>query len=157
MVAAPDRQAAMPNARVEMPCAARSGGIVTQSPKARLAFFKLNVPDMERALAFWTAAFDLGIVATFDEPEFLEHILASPGEEAGPSLMLVRYKDGREVEMGTGHGPVGFVCEDIEASHAAVLAAGARAVTGVFEAAGVKIAIIESPEGHAIELVQPPA
>lgn len=129
---------------------------MTQRTRARLAFFKLNVPDMDAALAFWTEAFGFSVATTFDEPDFLEHILELPGEEAGPSLMLVSYKDGRDVKVGTGHGPVGFVCEDIEASHAAALAVGARQVTGVFEAAGVKIAILESPEGHEIELVQPP-
>jgi catechol 2,3-dioxygenase-like lactoylglutathione lyase family enzyme len=63
----------------------------------RLGFFKLNVPDMGEALAYWQGAFGFSIVATFDEPEFLEHILALPGQEAGPNLLLVQWKDGRDV------------------------------------------------------------
>ena len=60
----------------------------------RLAFFKLNVADMDAALAFWSAGFGFAIAQTFDEPEFLEHILALPGQEDGPNLLLVRFNDG---------------------------------------------------------------
>src|SRR5690606_11497908 len=70
----------------------------------RLAFFKLNVPDMDAALAFWREGFSFAVTQTFDEPEFLEHIMTVPGQEAGPSLLLVRYKDGRDVSPGPGHG-----------------------------------------------------
>lgn len=124
--------------------------------QVRLGFFKLNVPAMAPALAFWREAFGFAVVQTFDEPEFLEHILALPGQEAGPNLLLVQYKDGRDVGVGPGHGPVGLICDDIAASHASALANGAAAVTGVFEMAGVRIAILTSPEGHEIELIQLP-
>ena len=46
--------------------------------QVRLAFFKLNVAEMEPALSFWRAAFGFEISATFDEPEFYEHVLALP-------------------------------------------------------------------------------
>ena len=124
--------------------------------QVRLGFFKLNVPAIEPALAFWREAFGFAVVQTFDEPEFLEHILALPGQEAGPNLLLVQFRDGREVGVGPGHGPVGLVCDDIAASHASALAHGAAAVTGVFETAGVKVAILTSPEGHEIELIELP-
>jgi lactoylglutathione lyase len=123
-------------------------------PRARLAFVKLNVRQMEPALSFWRGAFGFEISATFDEPEFLEHMLALPGQEAGPSLMLVEYKDGRDATVGTGHGPVGLVCDDIHASHDRALACEAEKLTGVFEAAGVKIALLRSPQGHEIELIE---
>jgi len=126
------------------------------APQVRLGFFKLNVPAMDPALAFWRDAFGFAVVQTFDEPEFLEHILALPGQEAGPNLLLVQYKDARDVTVGPGHGPVGLICDDIAASHAGALASGATAVTGVFETAGVKVAILTSPEGHEIELIQLP-
>ena len=124
--------------------------------QVRLGFFKLNVPAMEPALAFWREAFGFAVVQTFDEPEFLEHILALLGQEAGPNLLLVQFRDGRDVRVGPGHGPVGLVCDDIAASHAGALAHGAAAVTGVFETAGVKVAILTSPEGHEIELIELP-
>ena len=125
-------------------------------PRARLAFFKLNVPDLDLAAAFWREAFGFAVTATFDEPQFREHILALPGQEAGPSLMLVAYKDGRDVSVGPGHGPVGFQCADIGTSHEQALAAGAQALTGIFAVGPVQVAMLRSPQGHEIELVQLP-
>lgn len=125
-------------------------------PGARLGFFKLNVPLMEPALSFWRGAFGFEITGTFDEPEFFEHVLALPGQDAGPSLMLVTYKDGRDVSVGPGHGPVGLICDDIEASHNRALACDGEKVTGVFDAGGVRIAVLRSPQGHEIELIQLP-
>ena len=125
-------------------------------PAARLGFFKLNVPDLELATAFWREAFGFAVTNSFDEPEFREHILALPGQETGPNLMLVQYKDGRDVSVGPGHGPVGLICEDIQASHDRALACDAEKMTGVFEAGGVRIAVLKSQQGHEIELIQLP-
>lgn len=127
------------------------------SPRMRLGFFKLNVPDMEPALAFWRESFGFAVTQTFDEPDFVEHMMVLPGQEAGPHLLLVMYKDRRDVSVGPGHGPVGLICDDIEASHEQALACGARVLTGVFEAAGVKVAMLRAPQGHEIELIQLPA
>jgi lactoylglutathione lyase len=126
-------------------------------PDVRLSFFKLNVPDLEAALSFWRAAFGFEVTISFDEPEFREHVLALSEQPAGPNLMLVQYKDGRAVGVGPGHGPVGLVCSDIQTSHDRALSCEAEKVTGVFEAGGVKIAVLKSPQGHEIELVQLPA
>jgi predicted enzyme related to lactoylglutathione lyase len=120
----------------------------------RLGFFKLNVPDMKQALAFWSEAFGFSAVATFDEPEFLEHILALPGQEGGPNLLLVQWRDGREVTPGGGHGPVGLVCDDIASAEAAAVAAGAKGLTGIFSVGPTKVAMLKSPEGHEIELIE---
>ncbi len=126
------------------------------APPARLGFFKLNVPDMESALAFWREAFGFAVTTSFDEPDFVEQMMALPAQEAGPHLLLVAYKDGRDVSVGRGHGPVGLVCEDIAASHERALACGAEPLTALFEAAGVRIAMLKSPQGHEIELIQLP-
>lgn len=123
----------------------------------RLNFFKLNVPEMAPALEFWSTAFGFSVVQTFDEPEFLEHILALPGQEAGPNLLLVAFRDGREVTPGPGHGPVGLLVDDIVVAHSRAIAAGARELTGVFSVGPVNVAMLASPEGHEIELVQLPA
>jgi len=127
------------------------------TPSVRLGFFKLNVADIEPALSFWQGAFGFEVTATFDEPEFFEKVLALPDQPAGPNLMLVQYKDGRDASVGPGHGPVGLICDDIHASHDRALACDAEKVTGVFEAAGVRIAVLKSPQGHEIELIQLPA
>lgn len=125
-------------------------------PATALAFFKLNVGEMEPALAFWGAAFGFAVTQSFDEPDFLEHIMVLPGQENGPSLLLVAYKDGRDVSVGPGHGPVGFQCTDIEASHERALAAGAQPLTGIIAVGPVQVAMLKSPQGHEIELVQLP-
>jgi hypothetical protein len=70
--------------------------------------------------------------------------------------MLVAYKDGRDARVGPGHGPVGLICDDIQASHDRALACDAEKMTGVFAAAGVQIAMLRSPQGHEIELIQLP-
>lgn len=126
------------------------------APKTSLAFFKLNTPDMERALRFYSDAFGFTVTMTFDEPEFLEHIMALPGQEAGPSLLLVEYKTGKPVDVGPGHGPVGFMTEDIETQFAKLEDAGAKVTLPIFEMGGTKIAMLLDPDGHEIELVQPP-
>ena len=124
-------------------------------PPARLAFVKLNVERMEEALAFWSAAFSFTITGTFDTPEFLEHILALPGQaESGPTLMLVEARPPAPVPVGPGHGPVGLVVVDIAASHAHALACGARELLAPFDAGGVLVAMLAAPQGHEIELVQ---
>ena len=126
------------------------------APAARLGFFKLNVPDMASALDFWTRAFGFAVLQSFDEPDFQEHIMGLPGQDTGPNLLLVCYKDSRAISVGNGHGPVGFSCDDIDASHTHALACGATALTGVFDVGPVKVAMLKSPQGHEIELVQLP-
>lgn len=128
-------------------------------PNARttLAFFKLNTAQMGPLLQFYAEAFGFAVVATYDIDEFLEHVLALPGQESGPNLMLVQYKDGRNVSVGKGHGPVGLFTDDIQAAHESALRAGAQQVTGVFSAGDIQIAVLLDPEGHEVELVQLPA
>ena len=124
----------------------------------RLAFFKLNVPEMVPALAFWREAFGFEVAQTYDETEFLEKILHLPGQDNGPNLMLVAYKDARDVTVGHGHGAVGLQCSDIAACHERALAAGAVEGSGIMTVgAGIKVAVLHSPQGHEIELVQLPA
>jgi uncharacterized glyoxalase superfamily protein PhnB len=126
-------------------------------PSLRLSFFKLNVPEMIPALAFWREAFGFEVAQTYDEAEFLEKILHLPGQASGPNLMLVAYKDGRDVTVGHGHGAVGLQCSDIAAAHERALKAGAVKATGVIVVGdSIKVAVLHSPQGHEIELVQLP-
>ena len=128
------------------------------TPTIRLAFFKLNVPEMIPALAFWREAFGFEVAQTYDEAEFLEKIMHLPGQESGPNLMLVAYKDGRDVTVGHGHGAVGLQCSDIAAAHEQALKAGAQKGSGIMVVGGnIKVAVLHSPQGHEIELVQLPS
>jgi predicted enzyme related to lactoylglutathione lyase len=71
--------------------------------------------------------------------------------------MLVAYKDGRDVTVGHGHGAVGIQCSDIAAAHERALAAGARQGTGINTVGdGINVAVLHSPQGHEIELVELP-
>ena len=126
------------------------------APPARLGVFKLNVPDLEQATAFWREAFGFAVTGHVDEPDFLENILTLPGQQGGPNLMVVQYKDGRDVTVGPGHGAVGLICEEIRASNDRALVCDAEKVLDVFEAGGVKIAVLKSPQGHEIELIELP-
>lgn len=127
------------------------------APYVRLGFFKLNVADMEPALAFWRDAFGFSVTMSFDQPDFSEHVLSLPGQEGGPNLMLVAYKDGRDAVPGSGHGAVGLICNDLTAAYERATSFGATTLTRPFEAEGVKIALLLSPQGHEIELIQLPA
>jgi lactoylglutathione lyase len=126
-------------------------------PALRLNFFKLNVPAMEPALDFYRRAFGFDVTQSFDEPGFLEHIMALPGQEGGPSLLLVEYKDGRDVRVGPGHGPVGFMTAAIEETFEQAVAAGAIVTVPISAMGPVKFAMLRDPWGHELELVQLPA
>ncbi len=120
-----------------------------------LAFFKINVADMDGALEFWRNAFGFEVRGTYDEPTFVEHILSMPGQEQGPSLMLVKPKDETDVTIGGGHGPIGLTCSDIVTALENALAAGGTKTMDITEVApGVRVCLLHSPQGHEIELVQ---
>lgn len=120
-----------------------------------LAFFKINVSDMEGALSFWRNAFGFEVRGTYDEPSFVEHIMSLPGQEAGPSLMLVKPKSDAAVSVGSAHGPIGLTCSDIVTALELALAAGGTKTMDITEVApGVRVCLMHSPQGHEIELVQ---
>lgn len=130
---------------------------MTTAPTARLAFFKLNVAEMTPALAFWQQAFGFQITGSYDLPEFVENILALPGQgESGPQLMLVEPRPAAaHFAVGNAHGPVGLMCVDIAASFAHAIACGATPTMQPTDVGGVFVALLLSPQGHEIELVQP--
>ena len=107
------------------------------APSVKLSFFKLNVPDMDAALEFYGKVFGFSITQT--------------------NLLLVAYKDGRDVSVGPGHGPVGLVTDDIEALCARAVEAGANPIVPVFDMGPVKVGIVLDPWGHELELLQFPA
>ena len=120
---------------------------------AKFSFFKLIVRDLEIAQSFYERA--LGFVKEdyFDTPDFLEAVMRQPG--TGFAMMLLAYKDGRDISAAIGHGPTGFFTEDIEAAYARLVAAGAIDKTGIFEVeGGIRIALLDDPDGHEIEICQ---
>ena len=124
-------------------------------PTARFAFMKLHVPDMAPALAFWQEAFGFVVTGTYDLPQFLENILALPGQtESGPNVMLLQPRPDQDLTVGPGHGPLGLVVVNIHASFAHAVAAGATPIMAPEDVGGVIVAVLASPQGHQIELVQ---
>jgi len=119
----------------------------------RLNFFKLVVRDIDAARTFYTRAF--GLVqrgADVVLPGLREVMLARPGEQF--TLVLYQHTDGREIEMGSAHGPVGFLTRDLSGAMAHLVAEGAKPGRGPFDLPGMKIAFAFDPEGHEIELIQ---
>ena len=88
---------------------------------------------------------ELRPTAPFRQPKGLRTQLR-PYQRMGVDWLRFLYENG----LG------GLLCDDIEASHDRALACDAEKVTGVFAAAGVQIAVLRSPQGHEIELIQLP-
>ena len=124
-------------------------------PVAKLSFFKLIVRDLASAQQFYERSLGFAQEGFFDTADFLEAVMCQPGTDV--SMMLLAYKDGRDISAAIGHGPTGFFTDDIEAAHAALVAEGAIAKGGIIMVGeGIRIALLDDPEGHEIELCQMP-
>jgi lactoylglutathione lyase len=116
-------------------------------------FVKFFVADLDRSAAFYGAS--LGFVAgvRFAAPEFDELVLR-PGEGVrGGSLVLCRWKDGRELALGNAHGPLGLKVDDVDAAHGRVLAGGGASRIAPLDFKGSRLAIVSDPDGHTLELI----
>lgn len=122
-----------------------------QEPRDTLGFFKLITTDVERAEAFYAAAFGMTRTTQMDGPTFREIMVTSPG--SGFTLVLFQWTDGRTLEHGSRYGPLGFLTRDLDASLSQALAQGATLERGPFAFPGAKVAFLKSPEGHEIELM----
>jgi len=121
--------------------------------QAKLSFFKLIVRDLERAQSFYERAFGFTLQDRFDTPDFNEVILRQEGTDV--MIVLLCYSDGRDIPDARAHGPAGFATDDMDATHAAVVAAGATPKGPVIVVeGGIKVAFLNDPEGHEIELCQ---
>jgi predicted enzyme related to lactoylglutathione lyase len=117
----------------------------------------IDVPDMEAAVAFYTAAFGLTVGRRFDA-DFVELL----GRDA-PIYLLRK-------DAGSSIGPAGgdtrryqrhwtpihpdFVVEDIEAATARVLGAGAVQEGGTCDAPYGRLAMFADPFGHGFCLLE---
>ena len=125
----------------------------TTAPSVTFAFVKLVVRDLDAMLGFYEAALGLVAAQTVDTDTMTEQILRRPGVEAGPSLILYRHKDGREIALGNAHGPIGFYVRDVDAAFAHAVAKGAAPDRPPFDVGNLRVAFVLDPEGHEIELV----
>ena len=120
--------------------------------KFKFNFFKLIVRDLDAVQKFYADTFGFEERSRFTLPTLEEVMLALPGEQF--TLVLYRHADGREVEIGGGHGPVGFLTRDVDAAFARALANGASEVSGPREMGSMRLAFVKDPEGHEIEMIQ---
>lgn len=116
------------------------------------AFTKLVVTDLARETAFYRDAIGLHPVGHACTDEHEEAILAIPGQQGSPLLMLMRYLD--RPAPPADSACVGFAVNDLPTTIAAVEAGGGRVVTPPQDVAEhrLTIAIVADPEGHPVEL-----
>lgn len=119
---------------------------------ATLALFKLVVPDLDAAEKFYIGALGMQRRLTFEAPGFREVVLGHGRQDV--SLVLLQWTDGRALPAGGLHGPVGFFTPDLDQLIRQLEAAGARVKMPPMEDAGMRIAFMESPDGHELELLQ---
>jgi predicted enzyme related to lactoylglutathione lyase len=124
-------------------------------PIAKLSFFKVIVRDLEVARSFYEHSLGFEQVGYFDTADFLEAIMQQPGTDV--TMMLLAYKDGRDISAAIRHGPTGFFTDDIEKAHAKLVAEGATRKSGIIVVGdNIKIALLDDPDGHELELCQMP-
>jgi catechol 2,3-dioxygenase-like lactoylglutathione lyase family enzyme len=124
-------------------------------PIAKLSFFKVIVRDLEVARSFYERSLGFEQVGYFDTPDFLEAIMQQPGTDV--TMMLLAYKDGRDISDAIRHGPTGFFTDDIDAAHAKLIAEGATQKSGIIVVGDdIRIALLDDPDGHELELCQMP-
>ena len=123
----------------------------------------LSVADLERAEAFYGHAFGFTRQLAFAlGPEIRGVMLAHP---SGFRFELFEHSDGRAGLQGLapiealatrGYGHFALAAPDIEATFAAAVQAGARAVKapGPSPEPGVRFAFLADPEGNLVELVE---
>ena len=125
----------------------------TVAPSATFGFVKLVVRELEPMLGFYERVLGLVAAQTIDTPEMTEKILRKPGQTGGAGLILYRHKDGREIALGTGYGPIGFYVRDVDAAFEHAVSHGATPHREPWDTGNLRVAFVLDPEGREIELV----
>ncbi|MEG3180678.1 VOC family protein [Sphingomonas sp. LT1P40] len=115
-------------------------------------FFKLVVRDLDAMIGFYSATFGFAVQHRIALPGLEEVMLVLPGQTF--NLVLYHHTDGREVTVGNGHGPVGFITRDLDAALAHALANGATPLMGPVDLPGMRLVFVHDPEGHEVEMIQ---
>ena len=120
-------------------------------PETAPAFYKIFVKDLERSVDFYGACLGFQEQRRIDAGKFDEVIL-TPSKQ-GASVVLCRWKDGRNVDRGNAQGPTGYFVADIDGISAIMIDRGAKAILGPVDYSGMRIAVLADPDGHEIELL----
>ena len=124
----------------------------TTTPSVRFGFTKFVVRDLSLMRRFYERALGLTVAQTIDLPDAVELIMRRPGEETGFSLILFWNKDGRDITVGTGHGPLGLYVRDVDAAFAHAVKEGATPHREPWNATGMRVAFVLDPEGRELGL-----
>src|SRR4051812_44046299 len=119
----------------------------------RMGFMKFVVRDLPAMRSFYERALGLAVAQTIDLPDIMELVMRRPGDETGFSLILYWNKDGREVTVGNGHGPLGLYVRDVDAAFAHAVKEGATPHREPWDATGMRVAFVLDPEGRELELI----
>ncbi len=125
----------------------------TTAPSVRFGFMKFVVRDLGLMRNFYERALGLSLAQTIDLPDAVELVLRRPGEETGFSLILYWNKDGRDIAVGTGHGPLGLYVRDVDAAFAHAVKEGATPHREPWDTPGMRVAFVLDPEGRELELI----
>lgn len=117
----------------------------------------IRVLDEARSVDFYDRVFGLTVAERLDFPEFTLVYLSNG--ESGTELELTINKDRTTpYDLGDGYGHVAFSVDDLDATHARLLAEGFAPRKLVdFAPAGTVIArffFIADPDGYQIEVLQ---
>ena len=133
--------------------AAAPASQATAAPSARFGFMKFVVRDLEAMRSFYERAFGLVVSQTIDLPDIMELVMRRPGEDTGFSLILYWNKAGRDVSVGTGHGPLGLYVRDVDAAFAHAVSQGAAPHREPWDTGAMRVAFVLDPEGRELELI----
>jgi len=125
--------------------------------RARLAFTKLSVSDLERSREFYVRVLGMHERARYGRPDLLEVELALSDAAAEATLVLMQWVPARKPQVGDEHGRLGIVTPDIRGLFARARGAGATVTEEVKELPeyGVLVGFLADPDGYAIEVLQP--
>jgi catechol 2,3-dioxygenase-like lactoylglutathione lyase family enzyme len=115
-------------------------------------FMKLVVENADETARFYCDVFGMVRTDTLDLEPLLEVFLGWPGHDF--SLILVAYKRTFPIQNGNNWGPIGFETNDLDGLIARALAAGATVKVPAGTLDTLRYVILESPQGHEIELIQ---
>lgn len=118
----------------------------------RILFTKFVVADLPAAIDFYDRAFGFVVRNRIALPGMEEVLIGLPDDPF--TLVLYRHADGRSLSAGDTHGPLGLSTRDLDAAWQRAIAAGATSVRPPSDLPGMRIAFLDDPEGHALELIQ---
>lgn len=118
----------------------------------RILFTKLIVADLPAAIDFYERAFGFTVRNRIALPG-LEEVLIGLADDPF-TLVLYHHTDGRALTAGDTHGPLGLSTRDIQSTWDRAIAAGAVSVRPPEDFPGMRIAFLDDPEGHPLELIQ---